>query len=150
MFRMRSLVITFASAATCVLGVTQAFGQFQIGWYTVDGGGATAPNASASPGAPGYEVAGTIGQPDAGPLSSPMTGGAFELRGGFWLVPLACHCPGDMNGDNAKDGLDVQKFVACLTAGGGCSCADVDAVSGVTLDDMAVFVEDLLIGDPCP
>lgn len=147
MFRMRSSIITIAGAAACLLTARQVFGQFEINWYTVDGGGATSPDASAGG---SYEVAGTIGQPDAGPASGPMIGGAFEVRGGFWLVPLACHCPGDMNGDNAKDGLDVQKLVACLTASGGCTCADVDAISGVTIDDVTVFVDDLLTGGVCP
>lgn len=147
MFRTGSSIITFAGATACLLTARLAFGQFEIDWHSIDGGGATAPNASAGG---SYEVAGTIGQPDAGPASGPMTGGAFEVRGGFWLVPLTCHCPGDINGDTTKDGLDVQKFVACLTAGGNCTCADVDETAGVTIDDVAIFVDDLLTGGVCP
>ncbi|HKQ47648.1 MAG TPA: hypothetical protein VJZ71_06240 [Phycisphaerae bacterium] len=144
---MRSSIITIAAATACLFTARLAFGQFEIDWHSIDAGGTTAPNASTGG---SFAVAGTIGQPDAGPATGPMIGGTFEVRGGFWLVPLACHCPGDMNGDNTKDGLDVQKLVACLTASGGCTCADVDAVSGVTLDDVTVFVDDLLTGGVCP
>lgn len=48
---------------------------FGLSWYTVDGGGHMFSNGG------GFELGGTIGQADAGP---PMTGGRFELSGGFW------------------------------------------------------------------
>jgi hypothetical protein len=47
---------------------------YDLSWWTVDGGGATFSSGS------GYELGGTIGQPDAGTLS----GGDFTLGGGFW------------------------------------------------------------------
>ena len=43
-------------------------------WWTVDGGGQTASQGG------GYELGGTIGQPDAGVLS----GGEYSVGGGFW------------------------------------------------------------------
>lgn len=49
-------------------------GGYDLGWNTVDGGGATTSTGS------GYVLGGTIGQPDAGILSS----GSYTLRGGFW------------------------------------------------------------------
>lgn len=45
-----------------------------IDWWTVDGGGGTSSGGA-------FEVSGTIGQPDAGPV---MSGGAFQITGGFW------------------------------------------------------------------
>jgi hypothetical protein len=51
---------------------------YTIDWYTIDGGGAMFSTGGE------LEVSGTIGQPDAG---GPLTGGQFELIGGFW--PMA-------------------------------------------------------------
>lgn len=96
-----------------------------------------------------FELSGTIGQPDA--ASSPaLTGGTFELRGGFWANAVGCSCLGDLNADGDKDGLDVQKFVNCMVAAGDCSCADVDSMNGVNMDDIVVLVNDLLTGPDCP
>lgn len=50
---------------------------FDLSWFTVDGGGATASQGGE------FSLASTIGQPDAGSLS----GGDFTLNGGF-LGPL--------------------------------------------------------------
>jgi hypothetical protein len=56
---------------------------YDISWYTVDGGGAMmAVGAS-------FELSGTIGQPDAGTL----TGSDFELIGGFWGAGAAGELP---------------------------------------------------------
>lgn len=129
-----------------------ALGQYEISWHTVDGGGACPPTASIG-GA--YELSGTIGQPDAGSPALPMTGGTYSLLGGFWAVaafvpPPACVCPGDMNVDGLRNGRDIQKFASCLVSGGDCACADVDAVPGLSFDDLTVFVTDLLNDVPCP
>ena len=56
-------------------GAARGLGQdFDLSWYTVDCGGAMFTTGG------GFELSGTIGQPDAGV----MTGGTFELVGGFW------------------------------------------------------------------
>lgn len=47
---------------------------FDLPWSTLDGGGYTFSAGG------GYELGGTIGQPDAGT----MTGGTYSLGGGFW------------------------------------------------------------------
>jgi hypothetical protein len=64
------------SATLVVLGLAgvAAAQSFELNWYTVDGGGESGTAGDA------FDLSGTIGQPDAGAL----TGGAFELRGGFW------------------------------------------------------------------
>jgi len=56
-----------------VLAESSASGQYELSWYTIDGGGGT------SIGGP-YELVGTIGQPDA----AYSAGGGYELLGGFW------------------------------------------------------------------
>jgi len=49
-------------------------GEYDLTWSTVDGGGYTFSTGG------GYQLGGTIGQPDAGTLS----GGDYTLSGGFW------------------------------------------------------------------
>src|SRR3990170_6278085 len=57
-------------------GTMTTAGGFELSWSTVDGGGGTSTGG-------GYELSGTIGQPDASSFAMPMTGGSFELVGGF-------------------------------------------------------------------
>ena len=120
----------------------QSGGSFDLTWSTVDGGGGTSTGGA-------FSLSGTIGQPDA--ASNPtLTGGTFELTGGFWPVTQVCFCLADLNGDGKKDGRDVQQFVACVLSGGNCACADTDQANGVTIADVPVFVSDLLSSSICP
>jgi len=116
---------------------------FSIDWFTVDGGGGSSTGGA-------FTLSGTIGQSDA--ASNPtLTGGTFELTGGFWPVSNVCYCLADMNHDGKKDGLDVQSFLNCVLSGSGdCTCADTDQAGGVTLADVSVFVNDLISGSTCP
>jgi hypothetical protein len=50
--------------------------QFQIDWYTIDGGGGASSGG-------GFSLSGTIGQPDAGPSMTSGPGGPFSATGGF-------------------------------------------------------------------
>jgi hypothetical protein len=103
---------------------------FAIVRYTIGGG--TEVSAGG-----GYQLRGTIGQPDAGG----MTGGAFNMTGGFWF-PLV---PGDCNSDGAVDLLDYADLASCLAgpAAGlsnpGCGCFDLDRDDDVDLLDFANF-----------
>jgi hypothetical protein len=47
---------------------------YDLSWWTVDGGGITFSEGG------GYLLSGTAGQPDAGALA----GGGYTLAGGFW------------------------------------------------------------------
>ena len=76
-------------AACCLLlpmGVLSlAQDGYDLSWWTVDGGGFTYSSGG------GYELGGTIGQPDAGMLA----GGGYTLGGGFWRgggVVLTRYC----------------------------------------------------------
>ena len=53
--------------------ISSSWGQYELSWYTIDGGGGRSSGGS-------YELIGTIGQPDAAWSS----GGSYELLGGFW------------------------------------------------------------------
>jgi hypothetical protein len=70
-----------------LVGLAQ--GGYDLSWWTVDGGGQMYSLGG------GYELGGTIGQPDAGVL----TGGGYTLGGGFWrggaaiLPPLRVYLP---------------------------------------------------------
>jgi hypothetical protein len=57
-----------------VSGIALAAGSYDLSWWTVDGGGGSSMGN-------GYTLNGTLGQPDAGTLSS---GGGYILTGGFW------------------------------------------------------------------
>ncbi|MEK6799494.1 MAG: hypothetical protein AABZ12_11050 [Planctomycetota bacterium] len=103
--------------------------QYEISRYTIDGGGVMRSTGGA------FELSGTIGQPDAGA----MTGGGFELTGGFWFA-LA---PTDCNEDGGVNLFDFDTFESCLSGpsasigGTPCPCYDVDGDSHVTLADFA-------------
>ena len=56
-----------------MLGAGPALAQFDLNWFTLDGG--SGPSAGGS-----FSLNGTIGQPDAGAMS----GGNYSLVGGFW------------------------------------------------------------------
>lgn len=137
-----ALLLTVAAG----LAIAQTGGGFDLTWNTYNGGGATFSAGG------GFSLGGTIAQPDAGPTTGPMTSGGFSLVGGFWPVGLVCYCAGDLNGDGAKNGKDIQKFLDCVIASGAgnCTCADMDGANGVTIADVSVFVTDLLGGAACP
>jgi hypothetical protein len=67
-----------------------------------------------------------------------MTGGSFELSGGFWF-PLSLD---DCNGDGWVDLVDYDDFEGCLSGPGGglplpeCNCLDLDGNSDVDLLDV--------------
>jgi hypothetical protein len=52
---------------------------YSIDWYTIGDGGGTSTGGV-------YQLSGTIGQPDVGPV---MTNGQFSVTGGFWVLPIA-------------------------------------------------------------
>ena len=108
---------------------------FDLSWYTIDGG----------PGPPGFsaggelELSGTIGQPDAGAMS----GGDFELIGGFWAAATAT-VVGDCNQDGGIDLSDYTCFSDCLTGpvatpSPECLGFDFDADNDIDVHDFAYF-----------
>ena len=108
-----------------------------ISWHTIDGGGEMFTSGG------GFELSGTIGQPDAGA----MIGGEFELVGGFWAIAAAdsppCD-PCDMNCDGGVDALDIEPFLDLLF-GGGQPCntctGDVNGDGSIDALDIEPFLE---------
>jgi hypothetical protein len=143
-------VLAMAFAATALAD------NFDLSWYTIDGGGGMFSTGGS------FALGGTIGQPDAGV----MTGGSFELVGGFWALPAAGEpCAGQVRGDSNCDGGvdfdDIDCFVASLIGqdswnacghGEGCDYAcvnDINQDGSVDFDDIDKFVECLINGG-CP
>lgn len=61
-------------ATLLLASASPAFAVDPLTWHSLDGGGATHVTSG------GFVLGGTIGQPDAGSL----TGGGYQLAGGFW------------------------------------------------------------------
>ena len=73
---MRGLSLLLFAVLVLLVAVSLASaqtGEWDLGWHTIDGGGAT------STGSDRFALSGTIGQPDAGR----MAGGVYVLHGGF-------------------------------------------------------------------
>ena len=109
---------------------------FDISWYTIDGGGEMFTSGG------DFELSGTIGQPDAGA----MTGGEFELVGGFWAIgggdnPPCDPC--DMNCDGDINAFDIEPFLDLLF-GPGKPCApctgDANADGQINAFDIEPFL----------
>ncbi len=143
MLNTRSLV---ALLALVVLPATGRADGFSLDWFTFDGGGAMGTTAGT------FELSGTIGQLDAS--LAPMTGGTFELVGGFWPLPAPSPiCRGDCNCDGLVNFDDINPFVAALS-GGVPACPDNCDVNGdgvINFADINPFVALLSAGGgPCP
>ena len=120
------LTLSYAAGA----GDPQAF---DIPWYTIDGGGGTFEGRQ-------FTVSGTIGQPDAGV----MTGGGFELSGGFWAAATVVQLPGDCEHDGDVDLDDYACFFACALGPGqgllpDCAKFDLDDDGDVDIADYSYF-----------
>lgn len=107
------------------LSVSTSLGQYELSWYTVDGGGGP------SSGGP-YQLVGTIGQPDAAYSS----GGNYELLGGFWPGGPLCFV----------DFEHYARFAEQWLLPGTGSPADLfeDLDNKVNYLDLKVFVEEWL------
>ncbi len=123
MSRNKTASLALCLAATIVMGQ-----EFDLSWHSIDGGGVMRSSGGE------FELSGTIGQPDAGSL----TGGDFQLSGGFWFeLP-----PSDCNEDGTVNLFDHDLFTQCMGGpdGGvnaGCECFDVDRSGAVDLRDFA-------------
>lgn len=77
----RRQTIAFAGGVVLAsLAVAQSGGSYDLRWNTQDGGGGRMSGA-------GYEMNGTIGQPEASPQGAMSGGGGLTVYGGFWIGP---------------------------------------------------------------
>jgi len=123
------LTITVLFAATSAMA-----GDFTLDWWTVDGGGEMWTAAG------DFELSGTIGQPDAGAV---MSGGDFELTGGFWAgIGEDEFCFGDLDGDGEVGLADLAQLLSHYgeTSGATYEDGDLDADGDVDLSDLAALL----------
>jgi len=100
-----------------------AFGDYEISWSTIDGGGGRSTGGD-------YAVVGTIGQADAGEMS----GGDYQLSGGFWSRGplLSCFVDFEHFAQLALYWLDTP----CDEGNDWCFGADLDWSNDVGLSDV--------------
>jgi hypothetical protein len=108
--------------AACPLSA-QTGGPYELYSATVDSGGATSSAGS-------YTLSGTAGQPDAGQ----MTGGNYELSGGFWPAGVAC----------LVEFEDYSRFAEQWLATGSGLDADLDGDQVVDAKDLRQFADEWL------
>ena len=116
---------------------------FDIDWYTMDGGGEMWTTGG------DFELSGTIGQPDAS--TTIMSGGDFELAGGFWAGAAEDEfCYGDLDGDNDIDLADLAQLLSNYGTPSGAvyEDGDLDADGDVDLADLAGLLS--VYGTTCP
>jgi hypothetical protein len=107
---------------------------FALDWWTFDGGGDMWSAGD------DFELSGTIGQPDAGPV---MTDGEFELVGGFWAVVFSQPepCAGDLDGDGDTDHGDLGVLLADWGCTSDCD-GDLDGDDDTDHADLGILLAD--------
>ena len=73
-----AIIALFSVLALAVPVFAQSGEGFELIWYTIDNGG---KYSAAAP----FWLCGTAGQPDANTF---MSGGSYELTGGFWYIKV--------------------------------------------------------------
>lgn len=85
------------------------------------------------------------------PNNSITEAGLDDFRVEAFICETPCACAADLNGDNLRNGADVQGLVDCfVSTGTHCNCADMDGNATVAPADIAAFVAMLLSAEPCP
>ncbi len=102
-----------------------AFGDYEIRWHTIDGGGGRSTGGD-------YAVVGTIGQPDADTV---MEGDDYTLSGGFWPGNYGC----------IVNLTDLSNFMYYWLDSGPSIPADLDGdgvVNNIDFSDLAYYWQD--------
>ena len=130
-------LVTLAGAVMILALAPTAFAQdFAIDWWTIDGGGEMFSSGG------DFELGGSIAQPDANPVV--LTGGDFELTGGFWVVAGAPCDPCDMDCDGIVNAFDIEPFLDLLFDPKATPCdtctGDVDGNGVINAFDIEPFL----------
>ena len=126
----RKYRIAVFGAACILMSMAGVHGsQIDIPWFSIDAGGGMSESADGT-----LNVYGTIGQPDAGTLSS----SSFTLVGGF----VVRHPDADIDGDGDVDLDDFAEFAPCQAGPDGvipegCGSRDLDGDNDVDLKDFS-------------
>lgn len=130
-------IIAALFCATAAAFAPLGGGDFDLSWHTIDGGGGTSSGG-------GFELAGTIGQHDAGQA---MTGGAFTIMGGFWAGAGSAPgipCPWDLDGSGS---VGTSDLLALFAQWGTAGPADFDGSGAVGTADLLILFANW---GPCP
>lgn len=124
------------AAALPLICAASANAQFNLDWHTIDGGGQMFSTSRA------MELGGTIAQHDA---VQSLSGGGFQLVGGFWPVSLAVEappCPGDLDLDGDVDITDLTQLLSHfgMVAGATPADGDLDGDTDVDISDLATLL----------
>jgi hypothetical protein len=133
----KRLSVLTAGVMTLAVASSTSAQNFDLSWFTIDGGGDMFSTGG------DFELSGTIGQPDAGVV---LSGGSFELVGGFWAITSGGAppgCAGDLDGDGDTDLADL----GILLADFGClpppNCpGDLDNDGDTDLADLGILLAD--------
>ena len=96
---------------------------YEISWSTIDGGGGRSSGGT-------YTLTGTIGQADAGGMS----GGDYELQGGFWPRGSVVSC--FVNFEDFAQFAMYWLDAPCNAGNNWCGGADLDLSGSVGLSDI--------------
>ena len=120
---MNARKILFVLLLTAAVLTASAFGAYEVSWHTIDGGGGVSSGGT-------YTLMGTIGQPEAGAMS----GGRYEMVGGFWPGEPLC----------TVDFYHYARFAQYWLETGPGLPADLYEDDIVNWLDMGVFVDEWL------
>ena len=115
--------------AVWLLLIAPAFGQYELTWSTIDGGGGRSSGGT-------YVLTGTIGQPDA----AYSEGGPYEVLGGFWPGGPLCIVAFD----------DFARFAVQWRDSGTGLAGDLDGDKDVDFADLGWFADFWLCYCPIP
>ena len=118
--------LTLSIILLAILAVPSASAEYQISWYTIDGGGGRSFGGD-------FTLTGTIGQPDA----AYSAGGNYELLGGFWPGGPLCF----VNFKQYAKFAEYWLWEECNEGNGWCGGADLDHLDGVNELDLKFFVD---------
>lgn len=104
-------------------------GDYDLSWRTIDAGGGMSTGGQ-------YVVMGTTGQPDA----AVMSGGSYELLGGFWPGEPLCIVEFHHYARFAEWWLETD----CNEGNNWCSGADLNQLGDVNEVDLGLFVDEWL------
>jgi len=71
-----------------------------------------------------------------------MTGGDFELTGGFWALPAEPGCRGDLDGDSDTDQADLGTLLADWGCSGGDCPGDINGDGNTNQADLGILLGD--------